>query len=437
MGAPILTPTQAEQDLFRSFALARESFSTREAAERQKAFDRFASAGLPTRRVESWHYTDLRAKLRQAPPISPAPDEASKDSARKALENFGGDTLKLVLVDGFFVAEISDDFSKISGVKIRHVSSLSPDDSAAEILRGLAGPVEDPVLDLNAAFACDGVAVEIDAGARLEKPIEIVSLCGATAGQSRFSRNLVILGEGARATLIETRAEGGEGFGDSALFLSLGEKSELDYACRAERSAAVETQTFVARLASQAQLRAASLIAGASFLRRQLFVSCVGEKAEIHLAGAALLKGREHADVTLNVTHDAPACISRETYKYVLAEQANGVFQGKIVVPPHAQKTDGKMLCRGLLLSEDAAMSSKPELEIFADDVACGHGAACSKLDAAQLFYMESRGIPKEQAQAILVEAFAGEAFDILRDESLRDLLSADLKALLHGGVFA
>jgi Fe-S cluster assembly protein SufD len=121
----------------------------------------------------------------------------------------------------------------------------------------------------------------------------------------------------------------------------------------------------------------------------------------------------------------------------VLADQANGVFQGKIVVPPHAQKTDGKMLCRGLLLSDDAAMSAKPELEIFADDVACGHGAAVTKLDQNQVFYMESRGIPREEARAILVEAFAAEAFDLLDDEELRDMLKADLVRLLARGDFA
>ena len=137
------------------------------------------------------------------------------------------------------------------------------------------------------------------------------------------------------------------------------------------------------------------------------------------------------------MTHDAPSCVSRETFKYVLADQANGVFQGRIVVPPHAQKTDGKMMCRGLLLSDDASMSVKPELEIFADDVACGHGAACAKLDAAQIFYMESRGVPKPQAQAILIEAFASETFDILHDDFLREILQADLARILATGVFA
>jgi Fe-S cluster assembly protein SufD len=281
------------------------------------------------------------------------------------------------------------------------------------------------------------VILEVAPGAQIDQPLELIALGGAKEASSRFSRVIVRLGEGARASLLETRAEGGQGFSDSGLFLSLGRGAELDYACRSYEGAAVEVQNFVVRLEAEAQLRAVAFLAGAPFLRRQLFVTCGGENAQVHLSGAALLRGREHVDTTLTVTHDAQSCVSRETFKYVLGEQGNGVFQGKIVVPSHAQKTDGKMLCRGLLLSDDAAMSTKPELEIFADDVACGHGAACAKLDANQLFYMESRGIPQAEAQAILVKAFAAEAFDIVKDERLRDLLNEDLARLLAGGAFA
>ena len=135
--------------------------------------------------------------------------------------------------------------------------------------------------------------------------------------------------------------------------------------------------------------------------------------------------------MTMVVRHEAPACFSRETFKYVLGDHANGVFQGKIVVPPHAQKTDGKMMCRGLLLSDEAALSAKPELEIFADDVACGHGAAVTKLDAQQLFYLETRGVPHIEAEKILIDAFAADVFDALGSEALRDLLRADLSELL------
>jgi Fe-S cluster assembly protein SufD len=434
MGAPLNNPTQAEQDLLREFALLLEKAPV-DAGDRQAAFDRFANAGLPNRRVEAWHYSDLRVKLRQAPPLAEPPDEISRQFARAELERVAApDALKLVLIDGFFSAELSDDFSGVAGVKLR---PLATDELLSTDLAALALQAGDPLLELNAAFSREGVAIEIADGARLDKPIEIVALCGSNGGRSRFSRLYVALGEGARASLIETRAESVGGFGDSALFLSLGKSAELDYACRSRDSAPVDVQNLVVSLGAGSRLSAAALVAVAPFLRRQLFVTCAGEKAELHLSGASLLAGQEHADTTLVVTHEAPSCLSRETFKYVLAEQAEGVFQGRIVVPPQAQKTDGKMLCRGLLLSDDASLSAKPELEIFADDVACGHGAACGKLDANQLFYMESRGIPRPEAQAILIQAFAAEAFDILRDESLRDLLNADLATLLQTGAFA
>jgi Fe-S cluster assembly protein SufD len=433
MGALLLNPTPAEQEFSQAFALARPGLP--DAADRRQAFERFARAGLPTRRLESWHYSDLRAKLRTAPPLAGKPDDASKAFAKSELEKHARESLKLVLIDGFFSTELSDDFSGVAGVKIRALSALPSDAPILALMRDLSP--SDPLLDLNAAFAQDGVVVEIAEGLRLEKPIEILALCGANGGGSRFSRNFVALGEGARASLVETRAEGVGGFGDSALFLVLGKASELDYACRAENGAPVEVQNMIARLDGQAKLRATALVAGTPFLRRQIFATCAGEGAELNLSGASLLRSKEHADATMVVTHEAPGCVSRETFKYVLADEADGVFQGKIVVPPHAQKTDGKMLCRALLLSDSASMSVKPELEIFADDVACGHGAACAKLDAAQLFYMESRGIPKVEAQGMLIEAFAAEAFDILSDDSMRDLLKTDLTALLESGIFA
>jgi Fe-S cluster assembly protein SufD len=427
MGASTLLPSLAEQDFAQAFARMRGGHPE---GEREKAFARFSRAGLPTRKVESWHYTDLRGKLRQAPPLASAPTEADRVFAaslrdREAATN----TLKLVLVDGFFAPDLSDDISAVAGLTVRALTAAQ--DSAA-----LGEGVADALLDLNAVFAGDGVAIEIAAGARIEKPIEILSLCCATGAQSRFSRQWLTLGAGAQAALLETRAEGVGGFGDSALFLDLGDDARLDYACRCEGSAPVEVQSVVAILGARSHLRATALLADAPFLRRQFYVNCRGEGAEVHLAGAALLSQQNHADTTLQVVHDAPSCFSRETFKYVLADDAEGVFQGRIVAQPHAQKTDGKMLCRALVLSDKASMSVKPELEIFADDVACGHGASCAKLDASELFYMESRGIPHAEAQAILIEAFASEAFDILPDGLLRDVLQADLARILATGVF-
>jgi Fe-S cluster assembly protein SufD len=384
----------------------------------RQRLEKFLAAGLPGRRVESWHYSDLRSKLRAAPPLAQAPDEASLSLAREKLG--ASERLRIVTLDGFFSPELSDDVSGIAGVKISGVGESD-----------FSGDAADPLLDLNAAFSRGGFMLEIAAAARVERVIEIVALAGAETDRSRFGRNLVRLGAGAFAEIVETRDEGFAGFGDSALFIELGEDAELDYVCRCRETAGVDVQSLNIVLAARAKLRAVALLAQTPFLRRQYFVSLAGEGAELQLAGAAILGRTDHADVTLVVRHDAPACLSRETFRYVLGDHANGVFQGKITVPPHAQKTDGKMMCRGLLLSDEAALSAKPELEIFADDVACGHGATVAKLDAQHMFYLETRGIPHIEAEKILIDAFAADVFDVLDSEVLRDLLRADLSELL------
>ena len=381
-------------------------------------FDQFQRAGLPSRRVENWHYSDLRAKLRMVPAPAQAPDDAARAAARQKLGP--SERLRIVTVDGFFAPELSDYFSAVAGLEVSPVGE-------AEFFGGAA----DPLLDLNASFSRGGFLLDIAVGARVERVIEIVALAGAETDRSRFGRSLIRLGAGARTQILETRDEGFAGFGDSALFIELGEDAQLDYACRCRETASVEVQTLNVVMAARAKLRAVSLLAQTPFLRRQFFVSLAGEGANLQLAGAAILGRNDHADMTMTVRHEAPACVSRETFKYVLGDRANGVFQGKITVPPHAQKTDGKMMCRGLLLSDEAALSAKPELEIFADDVACGHGAAVTKLDAQQLFYLETRGIPHIEAEKILIDAFAADVFDILDSEPLRALLRADLSEIL------
>ncbi|MBB4199569.1 Fe-S cluster assembly protein SufD [Rhodoblastus sphagnicola] len=401
---------------------ADEAFATllpADASPSERAsFAQFRQAGLPSRRVESWHYSDLRARLRTVPPLAAAPDDASLSVARGKLG--ASARLRIVTVDGFYAPDLSDDVSKIAGVAIA---------SARET--DFLGAAADPLLDLNAALSRGGFVLDIAAGARIDPVIEIVALTGAQTDRSRFGRNLIRLGAKARAQIVETRDEGFAGFGDSALFIELGEDAQLDHACRCRETAGVELQSFTATLAARAKLRSVALLAQTPFLRRQYFVSLAGEGAQLHLGGAAVLGRNDHADVTLVVRHDAPHGLSRETFKYVLADHANGVFQGKITVPPHAQKTDGKMMCRGLLLSDEAALSAKPELEIFADDVACGHGAAVTKLDAQNLFYLETRGIPTIEAEKILIDAFAADVFDALESEVLRDLLRVDLSEIL------
>ncbi len=178
------------------------------------------------------------------------------------------------------------------------------------------------------------------------------------------------------------------------------------------------------RLGADTRFEGTTLIATPGVTRRQAYLEFAGPHSTAHFNGVSLLDGRCHADTTIIVTHTAPHCESRELYKHILDDQSTGIYQGKVVVAPGAQKTDGKMLSKAIFLGEDANMYNKPELEIFADDVVCGHGATVGSLDDDQLFYLRARGIPLREAQALLLEAFAAEAIETVQVDTVRDEMS-------------
>ena len=203
----------------------------------------------------------------------------------------------------------------------------------------------------------------------------------------------------------------------------------------ASEAGSVRLESFMVKLGAKAKFDSFALVTGGGLVRRQIFLRFEGADAQAALRGVSLLRGREHADTTLFVEHVAQGCKSRETFRYIVDEEATGVFQGKIIVAPGAQKTDGKMLSKALLLSDTAAMNNKPELEIFADDVACGHGATCGGLSEEQLFYLQTRGLPFVEAEALLLEAFGGELIDEIGHEGLVAAFRADVAAWLDSRV--
>jgi Fe-S cluster assembly protein SufD len=191
--------------------------------------------------------------------------------------------------------------------------------------------------------------------------------------------------------------------------------------------------TLRATLAREAQLRSFTLLADTGLIRRQAFVDLAGPGAALVMSGLSLPSGRDHTDTTLTITHAAPHTTSREVFRHMVDDEATGIFQGRIIVPAVAQKTDGAMSSKAILLSPDASMFSKPELEIFADDVTCAHGATCGALDQDLLFYLMARGLPHAQARAMLLEAFAGDALETIADATLRAHIQAHLQARLAG----
>ncbi len=211
---------------------------------------------------------------------------------------------------------------------------------------------------------------------------------------------------------------------NAALELFVGDEAHVDHVkIIGEGADALHVSTLAAAIGARARFNSFTFTAGGAVVRNQLFLNFDGEDTVAAVGGASLLKGRQHADTTLVANHIARGCQSRELFKSVLDDEAHAVFQGRIVVRPGAQQTDGKMMTRALLLSDRAEADNKPELEIFADDVQCGHGATAGALDDELKFYLLARGIPPAEAEALLIQAFVGEAIEGIEHAGLREAL--------------
>jgi Fe-S cluster assembly protein SufD len=427
--------TAAESALATAFAAAKERLPGA-ATLRDAAFKRFEAAGLPHRRVEEWKYTDLRALMRDAKPLAPPPDDAAKSRARDAgaaLTAIEG--RRLVLVDGAFVPELSDLAALEPGLRIRSLAQALATGDAAVVQRlGRLVTTDDVAVALNTAFMGDGVVIEVAEDAALSRPLHIVFFNSGTAPASVFARSLAVIGRGARAMLIESHegAPGGDYQVNTAFEIEVADRAHVDHVkITGSGAGALHVSSLMADIGAQARFNEFLFTTASSVVRNQLFIRLQGEGTVAGIRGATLLNGRQHADTTLVADHVVGSCVSREVFKSVLDGESRGVFQGKIIVRPDAQKTDAKMSAHALLLSEDAEADSKPELEIFADDVQCGHGSTAGALDQDLLFYLNARGIPAKEAEALMIQAFVGEAIDGIEHAGLRDTLIDHVAAWL------
>lgn len=426
VAAPIRT--SAEQALAARYPAERTSLpgTADVIAIRDAAFGGVEKSGLPHRRVEDWKYTDLRARLKTFPPAAGPGDVARILIAAPAVE--GDKARRLVIANGRYRPELSDLEDLEPGLSIFSLATAleAGDATVLAALKLDDAIAANTAVALNTAFMTDGLVIDVAEGTEVGRPVELVHIAEGEPAASTAVRHLVSVGKGARLTLIETieSLDTVAHHSNVMTMLEVGEGAKVDHIrLQLEPDEAVSLTTLVARIGREANFDTFNAALGAGLARAQIFAEFAGHDAQAGFRGITMLSGRRHADTTLSLIHGAENCQSRELYKAVIDDEARSVFAGRIAVPAHAQKTDARMMTASLLLSEEAEADAKPELEIFADDVQCGHGATCGAIDEDLLFYLLSRGIPKVEAESMLILAFLGEAIDEIQNQAVHDAL--------------
>ncbi|MEO8715306.1 MAG: Fe-S cluster assembly protein SufD, partial [Acetobacteraceae bacterium] len=355
------------------------------------------------RRDEAWKYTNLRPLTEGAfhESMSPVSDAQTLEGVARLAP------VRLVFIGGHYRPDLSD----------------PPETGFATFPEFDAARGEDqPMVALNTMLAEDGMVLDIEDGADAGT-IQLASLATPIPGRVTgfHPRHVIRLGRGARLTLIETVQGEGTYLHNAVFDVRLAEAAELSvFRLQDEARSAFHFNTSFVDIAQGARFDSFVLTLGGRLARAEVHARLIGPDATAHVGGAQLLAGTQHADITTVIRHEAPRCASRQTVKNVLTGRSRGVFQGRIEVARAAQKTDGYQMSQALLLSPDAEIDTKPELEIFADDVKCSHGATVGELDPEQMFYLRSRGIPEAEARSILVRAFLAEALEAVTHEGVR-----------------
>ncbi|MBB4286733.1 Fe-S cluster assembly protein SufD [Roseospira goensis] len=395
----------------------------------------YRARGLPTVKVEAWKYTNL-AGLKKIPFVL---DDGSLPAAagRGALALALADAHEITLVNGRPVAVPDSLPAGVRVVSLAHLLETEP--AAVEPHLGRLADLSDaPMGSLNAALMADGVVIQVDAGVALDRPLHLVTVTAAPdQARHMHPRHLVILGEGADATLVESRvtaAGAAETLSNAVTEIRLEARARLRHLRFVNPGPdAVDLDLTEAVLAEQAHYEAFGLTLGGRLVRNESRVRLRGSGADARLHGAYGLRAGQHADTTLIVDHAVPDTTSDQLYKGVVDEGGKGVFQGKVIVRRDAQRSDGNQLHKALLLSRNAEVYTKPELEIYADDVKCSHGATAGEMDMDQLFYLMARGLAEADARALLVEAFLDDVVESVPEGPVRDAFLSAVRAWQAG----
>ncbi len=409
-------------------------------AIRREAMEAFAELGFPTLRHEDWKYTNVAAiKREEFEPVSSEAGEEHISAIRRRIQALTSelDGPRVVFVNGRYAAELTD--VRGSGARIGTLGeALEKRPEAIEpYLARSADYRAHPFVALNTAFIGDGAWIEIPERTVVEKPIAVIHVAWPEGKPAAvYPRNLIVARRESQATVVEiyVGAEVPNYFTNAVTEAVAEENAVLEHVkaqLESERAFHIATATF--HQARNSIVRSTTVTLGAALAREEPACVLDGEGGEATLNGLYVLAGTQHADSHTTLDHAKAHCGSREVYKGILEGKSTGVFNGKIIVRPDAQKTDSKQSNKNLLLSPDATINTKPQLEIWADDVKCTHGATIGQMDAEALFYMRSRGIGRKEARNLLVAAFANDVLDRINDAPLRESLKRHISARLAG----
>ena len=382
---------------------------------RQSAFERFVAHGLPTRQEEEWKYTDVAAigKRESLAPDNIPPDPSS-EAALYAWALSRENVHLMVFVNGHYSSELSELADLPAGASLESLADLL--DKSADVPEKLFGEHHEHTIfgALNTSFTTDGAVLRLAPWTVLKKPLYLLFIASGH-GTSIYPRNIVIAGEGSRATVIEHYFGmlDARNFTDAVTQIDLATGAELHH-CKLlqEGRDAFHVAGIHAEQEAGSSFHSHSFALGGRLARNDITSRLNGPECRCTFDGLYLLEGRQHMDHHTRIDHLAPSCTSREYYRGIMDNESHGVFNGKVIVHPHADKTDAHQSNSNLLLSRKAEIDTKPQLEIFADDVRCTHGATVGQLDEGSLFYLRSRGIDAELARSLLIYGFAN---DIIR----------------------
>ena len=441
MGKTVIAQTQELTNYLGAFAEFEKKASGRELPWlrrlREDAFAQFCQTGFPTTRVEDWRFTNVSELARTEFGLGEAaPSLVSK--AKTISYGMEGAASELVFVNGRFVPELFVKDTRQAGVEIQSLARQI-EQAAATVephLGRYLNTARDPFCALNTAFIQDGAYIHVRKNVVAEAPLSLVFLTIPNGARPMsFPRNLIVVEDGAQCAIVEeyVSLDGAAGFCNAATELVVGDSAVVaHYRIERESAQAFNISTLRIQQGRAANVSSHSVLVGGALVRNNIHPVMAGEGGECLINGLFIGNSRQHLDNYMLVEHASPHCASRQFYNGILDDQAHGVFHGRIIVHKDAQKTDAKQTNRNLLLSDSAQIDTKPQLEIFADDVKCTHGATIGQIEETALFYLRSRGIDENSARQLLLTAFASECLDRMEQVEVR----AAIDKLIHEHLF-